>query len=238
MIEDLKFTEVSADPGRSVRATIYPESGCQPVWFRVPAALADAFVVTNLRINRKCQLGSAGAVPASLFSDSAPGDELLLDWVEAGQPLEITATNISSQNMPFHCRPIFKEPGERLARYRRARVVGLGVTLVPPEGTVRIVVQPQLELVPDRLHVSPDVLDNLVVRNLEVRTWREGEGADGYLSRVWPGRLSTDYLREGGWFPHLSGIVVGPGRCLVVHVENKTQVPATFTGAVLGAEPC
>lgn len=105
-----------------------------------------------------------------------------------------------------------------------------------PEVSVAPGCSTNLTIYPDRLHVSRAVLDEVAVRNLEVRTWVEGEGAGDYLSRVRSENLAAS-LRDDGWFPDLRGLSVGPRSCLVVHVENKTQLPANFTGAVLGGPP-
>jgi hypothetical protein len=238
-LSDLSFKELVIDAGCSGTFKISDlPAGAVPVWFDVPDELADSFVFTRVLVGLNSQLSSTAAVPAALFARGAPLDELLVDSVRTPhRSLEISVTNLSSRPMPFACSPIFSDEDSRLARYRRARVVGLGVSTIAPLGNLNVVVEPQLRFVPDRLFVPRAVLERVDVEGLEVREFDVARSAYRLIEAVPPRYLTREKLEGDGVFHLGPSRSVGPRECLTVIFRNRTDSPVDVAGAVLGGDP-
>lgn len=237
-LRDVSFMESVVEPGCSVQLTMLDlPAGAVPTWLEVPDELADHFVVTDLRVGLDSQLCSTGAVPAALFARGAPRDELLLDPVRSPRDsLSVAVTNLGPGRMAFSCRPIFSDDS-RLARYGRARVVGLGVSWIAPLGSMNVNVEPQRRFVPDRLFVPRSVLERVDVEGVDVFNFDLDKGSYDLVETVSPGQLTRESLLGDGLF-HLSpGRSVGPRECLTVRFRNRTDAPVDVLGVVLGADP-
>jgi len=239
-LHEVRFASPTLGPRCSANIVIEDlPQGAVPVWLEVPDDLAGDFVVTDVKVGLDSQL-CAAAVPASLFARGAPRDELLLDPVrEPRGSLTISLANLSSRRAFLEGRVVFSSEDSRLARYRRARLVGLGVLHVAPQGLATLTVQPMWELVPDRFFVPRPVLEKVDVVSLRVFTWVDGVGAGELLDVVSPEYLSRENLAGDGCFSFDLGKhrEVNPRKCLVAHFRNRTDSPATVTGAVLGGVP-
>jgi hypothetical protein len=238
-LSELSFRVMTVDAGCSGTFGIADlPVGAAPVWFEVPDELADSFVFTRVLVGLDSQLASTAAVPASLFARGAPLDELLMDAVRAPhRSLEVSVTNLSSRPLPFACSPIFSDEDSRLARYRRARVLGLGVSTIEPLGAMNVVVEPQRRFVPDRIFVPRGILEKVEVEGVEVHDFDVEGRVFGLLEAVPPRYLTRENL-EGDGVLHLGpSRSVGPRECLTVKFRNRTDSPVDVAGAVLGGEP-
>jgi hypothetical protein len=238
-LSDVKFRDSYVEAGCSVTSAVMDlPAGVTPVWLEVPDELSGDLVVTRFRVGHECQLASTEAVPLELFSRGAPRDELLMDPVDlySGR-VEVSVSNLSSEKRLFSCRLVLSDDSTRLARYRRARLVGLGVTRISPLGSLSVVVQPQAPLDPDRLFVPRSVLDRVDVEGVEVHRWSDEGGADELLDSASPEYLRRSNLEGDGLFRLSRLRSVGPGECLVVKFRNRTDSEVLVRGAVLGGVP-
>jgi hypothetical protein len=238
-LSDVNFQECYVEAGCDVTSAVTGlPAGVTPVWLEVPDELSGDLVVTRIRVGRNCQLNSTGAVPLELFSRAAPRDELLMDPVDLySGSLDVSVSNLSSERRLFSCRLVLSDDSTRLARYQRARLVGLGASRVSPLGTLNVIVQPQASLVPDRLFVPSSVLDKVDVEGVDVHRWFEGQGPHERLDSASPEYFARSNLERDGLF-HLSRIrSVGPEACLVVRFKNRTDAEVLVTGAILGGSP-
>jgi hypothetical protein len=248
-LSDVRFKEVLVAAGCSARLKLTDlPVGATPVWFEVPDEVADDFAVADVWVGLDSQLVSTGSVPASLFARGAPRDELLMDSIATSHNylstdvahLSIDVTNLSSKSLPFTCRATFSDDSARLARYRRARLAGLGVSRVSPLGSLVVAVQPMVPMAPDRLFVPRRVLEHVDVEGLDVCSWsdwRSSVGRYGVVDSVPSECLRRSSLEEDGVF-HLGRLRrVGPGECFIARFKNRTNAFVNVCGAILGGVP-
>jgi hypothetical protein len=238
-LSDVKFQDTYVEAGCNVTSAVTGlPAGVTPVWLEVPDELSGDLVVTRIRVGHKCQLNSTGAVPLELFSRGAPRDELLVDPVDLHTGiLDVSVSNLSSEKRLFSCRLVLSDDSTRLARYRRASLVGLGASKISPLGSLNVIVQPQAPLDPDRLFVPRGVLDRVDVEGVEAHKWSDERGADGLLDSTSPEYCRRSNLEKDGIF-HLDRLrSVGPGECLVVKFRNRTSSEVLVRGAILGGRP-
>lgn len=237
-LTEVEFEDVTVDAGCSRRLSIAGlPPGSRPVWFEVPDELADSFVVTDVRVGLNSQLATA-AVPAALFARGAPLDELLMDAVSSPlDDLSITVSNVGPESLSFVCRPMFSDDDARLARYRRARVLGLGVTSVAPGVPTSVIVQPSKKMIPDRIFIPRRVLEKVDVEGVEVHDFDVDGKVFGLLEAVPLHYLSRENLKGDGVFHLGSSRSVGPRECFTVKFRNKTDSPVNVMGAILGGDP-
>lgn len=209
----------------------------EPVWVVVRDDSAPHFLVDDLVVFQDSQLCSTGRVPASLFAEGSPRDELLLNPATGVNKLTLTVTNASDQARTFEALALMSRVGGRLARYRRALVAGLGCTRIGPLGSLRLVVQPNRAISPDRLFVPRDLLARVDCTVMEVREWLPA-GGDGRLVDYVDSRyLTRENLAGDGCVVTRSREPVGPEQCLVLRFENRIAEALDVTGAVLGGAP-
>jgi len=238
-LRELSFREVVVGDGCSASITINDlPVGATPVWFEIPDELAGHMLITDVKVGRDSQFGSTAAVPGALFARRSPRDEFLMDTVKSpDNSLSISVSNLGRDPLPFLCRPVFSDDSTRLARYRRARLVGLGAARISPFGSLVVNVQPSVALDPDRIFVPREILGYVDVESIEVHRWRDGEGPAELLDFAPAEQLRREHLEGDGIFRLSMLRSVGPGECFAVRFKNRTETEVVVTGAILGGRP-
>lgn len=79
----------------SARINVKPQLIFRPERLLVPSCLAMDFLVTDLRIGRRSQLLSKGAIPAVMFTENAFGVRLRMDTAQPSMFITISVTNLN-----------------------------------------------------------------------------------------------------------------------------------------------
>jgi len=79
----------------SARINVKPQLIFRPERLLVPSCLAMDFLVTDLRIGRRSQLVSKGAIPAVMFTENAFGVRLRMDTAQPSMFITISVTNLN-----------------------------------------------------------------------------------------------------------------------------------------------
>lgn len=235
-MEHIPLPEITVEPQSTVTTThVVHKSPFSLAWVTVPDEAAPHFLVTDLRIKRRSQLSSTGAVPASLFAVSQlyaadlEHTRLLTELAQPGEEVVVKAVNTSHERRRFsaelHGWHADSVPPDLLP----TMLLGYGNTLVKGEKRSNINVQPQTPTFrPTRLHVPPHVLDNFEILDVFVNA------VIGNRSRVIPSRLRVSKLRAG----RLISLEPDPAIDMpffTITVRNHTQEPHFFNAVILGS---
>ena len=79
----------------SARIYVKPQLVFRPERLLVPSCIAMDFLVTDVRIGRKSQLVSKGAIPAVMFTENAFGVRLRMDTAQPSMFITISVTNLN-----------------------------------------------------------------------------------------------------------------------------------------------
>jgi hypothetical protein len=221
-------------PGESADIVLDFETTCWPVGLVLPDDVAEHLLVAGIYTDKLAQLRGGGAVPATLFRESAPRRDLMIDLISPGQSLRVGIVNAGPADVLFRgelrCR---LAPPSRLG----LRVLGYGRTRVAGLSAANVNVQPQVDLEPTFLHVPPRLLEWFDVE--EVFSYVPQE-EDSRAERVRPRapveQLTRNHLEHDGSLRLSLVPVVRKSQFLTVSVRNRSAVAHDFSAAILGVE--
>jgi hypothetical protein len=78
-----------------------PQVVFRPDRIVIPASIADAFIINDIKVGKNSQLAGGGAVPAAAFANTAVGVRLKLDTAQISQDILISVTNVSAGAVRF-----------------------------------------------------------------------------------------------------------------------------------------
>lgn len=221
-------------PGETAKVVL--ELSCDetlwPIGLVVPDDVAEHLFVVDVNVGDRSQLLSVGAVPATLFAESAPRRDLMIDPLSPGQRLRVELVNAGSGDVLFRggLRCLL-EPPSRLGLV----VLGYGSTRVMGRGSANINVQPQVDFEPTFIHVPPRLLEWFDVE--EVRSYVPQED-DSRAKRVrlsaGAEQLTRDRLERNGSLRLSPVSVVRTSQFLTVAIRNRSAQSHDFSAAILG----
>jgi hypothetical protein len=207
------------------------EATCWPVGLVLPDDVAEHLLVVGISIDKRAQLRSVGAVPATLFALSAPRRDLTIDLISPGQRLRVGLVNLGPKD-------VLLRGGLRCllapSNLPGLVVLGYGNTRVAGHGSAHVNVQPQVDLEPIFLHVPPRLLE-----------WFEVEEVFSYVPQKDDSRaervrtqasLTRDRLKRDGSLGFSPVPVVRKSQFLTVSVRNRSAEAHDFSAAILGIE--
>lgn len=209
------------------------------------------FVVTDVKVGRNSQLYSCKCLPASLFVKSRGRPYMFaFDRVLTGQSIYVSLTNITTKDQVVR---VYAEgypvktagPGAGVALYGGPRfgICGLGHTVIPARSTVDVESWSQVRYAPSVLHVPPHLLGQVeivkVVKRFAYVLDHDGKPVPNpdvasYHDKVPEQMLSADNLARGGVVKFRLEPIVTLAEKVFVSVQNLTDRPVAFTGALLG----
>ena len=214
-----------AENSSAVVSLIFEEGPFEVKGIGIPEEIADAFLVTDIKVGKSSQLVSSPCLPASFFARSRP--PLAFDLVPRGGALYLTVTNVWKGDMPFSfsARGKARKDEKLIPGASRRVLLGLGSTLVPAQGRATVRVQTQLPFKPDMLAVPRNLEGFLKVEDLRVvgasvfddlEPVKEEDGRAVATEWNFPSRR----MRAGDW--------------LVVEVKSRSVSDWFFGGTVVG----
>ncbi len=225
---------VDVEPMSSYRITSpikSPQDDFVLTWFQIDDAVAENFLITDVKIGKNSQFVSVGCVPASLFSLASAAkftpDQvgLLFDPVKSGTTITIDITNVSPRRQTFSAKLVGYRQVD-LPRAAYCYVMGYGSTLVQDHHSVNISVQPMVNFQPRFLYVPESALqlfqlDDL--RTLDLNRRSSGQSVEKLkgMPQSGPIQLVPD--------PYVSS-----DQFLTLSARNITDHPHNFTAAILG----
>lgn len=87
--------------GATTQITVNATDLFRPEQLKVHDTVADAFVITSIKVGSKEQILNSDGVPCSAFKSNAFGVDLLLETINPGVPTVLTVTNISGAAATF-----------------------------------------------------------------------------------------------------------------------------------------
>lgn len=221
MIERIEFDSVEIAPGCSAHINLISEKGpLRPYNIVLTEEVAKGFFVTDIKIGKNSQLITTGAVAAGYFAQRGDVEDLLLDKLPRGCYMAISVTNGRKKPAKFagFLRGVLEGdqfPAQGIPQTRQ--VMGLGSTIVPPDGRLTLRVQPQVPFKADCLVLPPEV--SKVVHIEEVRA--AGNKAELDYSNPTDLLFPPSDLKVADW--------------LVIEVSNKTDMEQAFYGVCGGS---
>lgn len=188
----------------------------------LPDDVARDFLVTDVKVGRlgarDSQFYGTGCLPASIFSESSVVRNRF-DVVQAGTQIVLSVTNKRAERRTFGGVVTFCEVGNQ----HQSVALGLGSTLVVAGGSCRVNVQPQVEVLFQRLVVASEVAPLFEV--LDVAVGKQS------LSIRYPSAKACDETRVVETYSPRQ-IVVTPSMFVTVEVRNVSDCAVNFQGAV------
>ena len=95
----LGFTAVAGNSSANIN--VQPQVRFRPERMVIPDSIADAFLITDIKVGKNSQLVSTGAVPAAAFTNRSGPSHLKMDVAEISMFVTVSVTNISDQAKNF-----------------------------------------------------------------------------------------------------------------------------------------
>lgn len=197
-------------------------------WLIVPDDISPHFLVTDIMVGKNSSLCSINCLPASLFATSEPEDELRFNACSPGKYISIDITNTSNSHQPFRCTLVGRHAEDRTRPPKTNKVtLGLGSTKIQPRSVLKLSVESQVEMTPEQLFVPPDLLAKVSIKSVTMN----GSAVDqASLTR-------EKLLSHPRTIEILPNKILHCSEILTIEVENETDSPLHFTGAVIGSIP-
>ena len=173
------------------------------------------FFITDIKIDKKSQFITLGAVPASFFTDGARQKNIYFSTLCRDGVLELSVSNMHKEEQEFSAvltGNVLEDPLQVDTRDRH--FMGLGHTVVPSGSTAMVNLQAQVVFKPDGLILPPEVSDDFVVQYVKVVDEYPSCEEGGFES------FETRKLQIADW--------------ICVSVTNKTNIAKAFSGTVVG----
>jgi hypothetical protein len=206
----------------------------------VPDAVADAFMITDLRVGKDSQLISPSCFPASFFAASSRRERLgLLGVAHNNTYLKVSLTNLCADERVFegsfvgevvgsHVDP---RPGDGT---KMRMIVGLGLTVVATGAEVVVYgAQPQLRFLPRRLAIPRAVLGTGASGAFEVVAAAVLNYRRELRQKI-EGPFVTDSYSERCEGNFECPVDMEPADILAITVRNRTDSQRAFYGTVAG----
>ncbi len=78
-----------------------PQTIFRPERLVVPATIALAFLITDIKVGKNSQLVAAGSIPAAAFSEASTAVSLKMDTCPVGGDISLSVTNFSAGAVRF-----------------------------------------------------------------------------------------------------------------------------------------
>ena len=202
----------------------------------VPDAVADAFMITDLRVGKDSQLISPSCFPASFFAASSRRERLgLLGVAHNNTYLKVSLTNLCADERVFEGSFVGSFAGSADAdREHERMIVGLGHTIVASGSEVYVYkAQPQLKFWPKRLAVPREVLGTGASGAFEVVAAAVLNYRRELRQKI-EGPFVTDSYSERCEGNFECPVDMEPADILAITVRNRTDSQRAFYGTVAG----
>lgn len=201
------------------------ESGSyRPSWIQVPDDIAPHFLIGDIQVGHTSQLAGISCVPASLFAESMPVENLRFDLISSERPtFSIWITNTTSTPQVFRACLYGHHVSEASDRLLNGSLVvfGLGHHPVRPRAKMMLNVQPTMTIYPVKLFLPNDVTENFAVESITCTS-----------SAVDPSLLDGKRLSSGNNSISLQpNPLVTPANQITISAINTARRSAAFTGA-------
>ena len=196
----------------------------------IPDAVADVFMITDLKVGKDSQLISPACFPASFFAVSSRREQLGLGVAHNNSYLRVSVTNMRAGEQVFEGSFVGSFTGGEGADLEHERmIVGLGHTLVASGSEVYVYkAQPQLRFRPKRLALPREVLDAFEVVGADVVNHRRE------VVQKLEGPFVTDSYSEMCEGTINCPVDLKHTDILAITVRNRTDARRAFYGTVVG----
>lgn len=196
----------------------------RPSWIQVPDDIAPHFMIGDLKVSLSSQLVGISCVPASLFAESMPFENLRFDLVNSECPaFTIWVTNTTSTPQVFRAC-LYGHHESKLPDYllNGSHVVfGLGHHPVRPRAKMMLNVQPTMTICPARLFLPSNVANSFTIESVTCTT-----------SSIDPSLLDGKRLSSGNDSISLQpNPLVTPTDQITITAINTTRQSVAFAGA-------
>ena len=242
MTKTTRFELPTTNVGHNSDITTYlylPPDACPftPTGLIIPDDVAPHFLITSISVGLDSQLLSVGAIPASLFAESAHRHAFAMDPADEKKLFKVSVTNISAQARNFQGSvegiPASADPG---IPKPTLRMVGFGCTLV--EGgcgctSANINVEPQITIVPQWLHVPPHVLEHFEINDIFICSLHSPHRSGSVPKHF----LTKQQIERSGAICLVPNPVAPTGMFITISVTNTDSQSRNFETAILGTPP-
>ena len=87
----------------SANINVQPQVVFRPERLVIPASIAEHFLITDIKIGKNSQLVSAGAIPASAFTNRSEPSRMKMDTAQISMFVTVSVTNTSEKDRFFQC---------------------------------------------------------------------------------------------------------------------------------------
>ena len=221
----------TVEPNRDANINWQPPPDASPyqlTWLVVPDDVAPHFYVADIKVGKNSQLCSAGVLPASLFAASEPEVDLGYDVCLQGTYINVYVINATNTRQVFRCSLVGRHVEDNTRHPKNKKVIlGLGSTSIQPRSENKLHVQSLIQMTPEQLFVPPRLLEKVTIKSVTKNRSKVDQASLTRQNLLTPPRtieLSPDKILHYHEY-------------LTIVVENNTDSPLLFTGAVTGLIP-